>query len=181
MLINVPNDHGYAVNPDALGSKYASPSSHQLSSHQLTHKDLSFQELLVSSENSNELADSITYWVADLLDPPAQVSKSFSTSLPQAHPLTELQRLQQAANLGEQQKNRGYSICKEAVSNYPERVGNYADPISPLRERDLQALSELFYRDDIRDIETDITQMLLNLLPEPCWEENLFEFLREFL
>ncbi|MBF2027162.1 MAG: hypothetical protein IGS48_10405 [Oscillatoriales cyanobacterium C42_A2020_001] len=58
---------------------------------------------------------------------------------------------------------------------------SYADPISPLRERDIQALAVLFQRDDIAMIEADLTQMLLRLLPEPCWEEDGFEFLKEFL
>ena len=30
-------------------------------------------------------------------------------------------------------------------------------------------------------IEADVNQMLLHLLPEPCWDEDAFDFLREFL
>lgn len=97
------------------------------------------------------------------------------------HPPTEFQQLQQAADLGEQQKNRGHSIAKTSNPYVPETVGSYADPISPLRERDNQALTNLFHRDDIHAIEVDLTQMLLHLLPEPCWEEDPLEFLQEFL
>ncbi|MBC7972290.1 MAG: hypothetical protein H7Z11_19540 [Verrucomicrobia bacterium] len=53
--------------------------------------------------------------------------------------------------------------------------------MSPLRERDFKALSDFFLRDDIYTIETDVKQRLLLLLPEPCWEESVFDFLQGFL
>jgi hypothetical protein len=60
-------------------------------------------------------------------------------------------------------------------------LGSFAEPLSPLRERDFKALSDFFLRDDIYAIEADVKQRLLSLLPEPCWEENVFDFLQEFL
>lgn len=63
----------------------------------------------------------------------------------------------------------------------PERVGHYADPLAPLKERDVVSLAYLFQRHDMYDIEVDLNQMLLRLLPAPCWEEDPFEFLQEFL
>lgn len=97
--------------------------------------------------------------------------------------LAELAALQEAANLGEQQKLRDSTFCKEGsgLPLTPERIGHYADPLSPLKERDLLSLAHLFQREDMYDIEVDMNQMLLRLLPEPCWEEDPFEFLREFL
>ncbi len=75
------------------------------------------------------------------------------------------------------------TLCKTGASLplTPERLGHYADPLEPLRERDLFSLANLFQREDIGDIEVDLNQMLLRLLPAPCWEEDPFEFLQEFL
>ncbi len=56
-------------------------------------------------------------------------------------------------------------------------LGSYADPLSPLRERDLLALAALFQRDDMYAIEADVKHKLLLLLPEPCWDDDTFAFL----
>ena len=58
---------------------------------------------------------------------------------------------------------------------------SFAAPLAPLRAGDMQALSELFSRDDIFAIEVDVSQRLLALLPEPCWEDDVFAFLGKFL
>lgn len=50
-----------------------------------------------------------------------------------------------------------------------------------LRERDCTALIELFDRDDGDEIEADISCSLFWLIPEPCWEDDPFDFLREYL
>lgn len=57
----------------------------------------------------------------------------------------------------------------------------HADPLMPLQIRDLRVLSDLFERDDIDDITNNICDRLSQLYPEPCWDENPYEFLREFL
>lgn len=67
------------------------------------------------------------------------------------------------------------------LPNYLDLTRAGAEPISPLRERDTQALAALFDREDFEDIEIEVTQKLNCLYPEPCWEENPFEFLREYL
>lgn len=96
--------------------------------------------------------------------------------------LTELHQLQHFAQLQEQRKFRSDSFRKEDLEPQPvERVGNYADPLSPLRQGDLDALAQLFYRSDMATIEADVNQMLLRLLPEPCWEDEGLDFLSEFL
>lgn len=106
-----------------------------------------------------------------------------STSGSWSKPPLELTALQPAAHPGEQHPLPDGTICKgEArLPLTPERVGHYADPLAPLKERDLLSLTTLFQRDDMYDIEVDLNQMLLRLLPEPCWEEDPFEFLRDFL
>ena len=60
-------------------------------------------------------------------------------------------------------------------------VFNHAAPLTPMRERDLEALAEMFELQDDDEIEADIIQYLHLLCPEPCWEEDSFEFLREYL
>ncbi len=57
---------------------------------------------------------------------------------------------------------------------------DHAAPLSPLRDRDLVALSEFFDRDDLPNLEQDVNRHLLRLFPEPCWEDAL-SFIREFL
>lgn len=57
----------------------------------------------------------------------------------------------------------------------------YAPPLMPLKERDWRVLAELFEREDVDEIEADISNKLLFLIPEPCWEDDPFDFLREYL
>ena len=51
----------------------------------------------------------------------------------------------------------------------------------PLNDRDTKALLELFEREDIDQIEAEIDRNLLWLSPAPCWEDNPFDFLSEYL
>ncbi len=57
----------------------------------------------------------------------------------------------------------------------------YAIPLTALRERDWKVLAELFDRGDSDEIEADINSNLLLMIPEPCWEDDPFDFLREYL
>lgn len=94
----------------------------------------------------------------------------------------ELYALPALAHVGEGRKLQGGCLPQEGLpSQSSERLGTFADPLSPLRERDLFALEGLFQRSDMYWIEADVNQMLLHLLPEPCWDEDAFDFLREFL
>ncbi|NET34678.1 MAG: hypothetical protein F6K19_22065 [Cyanothece sp. SIO1E1] len=51
----------------------------------------------------------------------------------------------------------------------------------PLRQTDAKVLSNMFERDDMPEIEADITYNLLLRWPEPCWEDDPFDFLQEYL
>lgn len=93
-------------------------------------------------------------------------------------PSEELEALRQAALQGEIQKARSKRHQDTAES---EQFSGHAQPISPLRERDINALSDLFQRADMFEVEADINSRLLQLLPEPCWEDDPFDFVREFL
>ncbi len=57
----------------------------------------------------------------------------------------------------------------------------YATPLTALRTRDWKALLELFDREDVDEIDADVNGSLRLLPPEPCWEDDPFDFLREYL
>lgn len=65
--------------------------------------------------------------------------------------------------------------------NYSDNLQVNLSVYSILKERDWEALDSLFDRDDSDEIEAEIKNKLLWLVPEPCWEDNPFEFLKEFL
>lgn len=123
--------------------------------------------------------------------PPALAQSSHYQSVllrdsyqPQAE-LDGLYALRQAARL-KTLRQRTSSRSKVAFAILPNTadygtLDSYAAPLSPLRERDLTALAALFQRDDIYAIEADVSHRLLSLLPEPCWEDDVFAFLQEFL
>jgi hypothetical protein len=58
---------------------------------------------------------------------------------------------------------------------------DYVATAMPLRERDLEVLADLFRQDKIDEMEADVLNNLLRRYPEPCWEDNPMEFLKEHL
>lgn len=70
---------------------------------------------------------------------------------------------------------------EEFVSRALDRLRQYAPPLMPLKDRDLEALVSTFEQEDIQEIESDIALNLQTRLPEPCWEDNPIEFLQDFL
>lgn len=97
--------------------------------------------------------------------------------------LDGLEALRQAVKQAEARGVRlGSPRQREFFQSKPlERIPIHADPLSPLRERDLEAMQALFQSDHMGEIETDITQMLLRLWPEPCWDDSPLDFLHDFL
>lgn len=57
----------------------------------------------------------------------------------------------------------------------------YADPLAPLRQRDEQALEEVFEDTQVEEIIADIRTRLKQLQPEPCWDDDPFDFLSGYL
>ena len=57
----------------------------------------------------------------------------------------------------------------------------HAEPLAPLRQRDEQALEDVFDDSEVEDILTDVCIRLKQLYPEPCWEDELFDFLQEYV
>lgn len=62
-----------------------------------------------------------------------------------------------------------------------DRSSGAAEPLSPLRERDNKALADLFERDDLDEIHTDVLDCLGLLHPPPCWDEESVDLLEEFV
>ncbi|RZM82113.1 hypothetical protein [Leptolyngbya iicbica] len=58
---------------------------------------------------------------------------------------------------------------------------SHASPLAPLRARDREALDDFFERDDVSDIALDIHRYLSRMYPEPCWEDEPYEFLKGFI
>ncbi|BAY09024.1 hypothetical protein [Calothrix sp. NIES-2098] len=65
--------------------------------------------------------------------------------------------------------------------NYQGNLHIYAPSITSLEERDWKVMTELFDREDSDEIEADINSSLMLMIPEPCWGDDPFEFLREYL
>jgi hypothetical protein len=74
-----------------------------------------------------------------------------------------------------------YHLTQISPVTYPSHPQTYAPVFTSLRERDWKVLIELFDRQDSEDIEADINSNLLLMIPEPCWEDDPFDFLREYL
>jgi hypothetical protein len=56
-----------------------------------------------------------------------------------------------------------------------------ADPLAPLRDRDLRVLDAWFTAEEMGEIEADITESLKQRYPEPCWEDYALDFLEGFV
>jgi len=57
----------------------------------------------------------------------------------------------------------------------------HASPLAPLRERDAAALEEFFDHDRIQEVTLDIHRYLARMYPEPCWEDEPYEFLQGYV
>ncbi|WP_432808518.1 hypothetical protein [Pantanalinema sp. GBBB05] len=108
---------------------------------------------------------------------------SLHPSLRQEVALDGLEALRQAVKQAEAKGVRLGSLRqREFFQSQPaERIPIHAEPLSPLRARDLEAMQALFQVENMGEIEIDITQMLLRLWPEPCWEDSPLDFLQDFL
>jgi|GEM_PF-2208287 len=66
---------------------------------------------------------------------------------------------------------------------FEQGMGYYhgADPLAPLRDRDLRVLDAWFTDTEMSEIEADIVENLQYRFPEPCWEDYALSFLEGFL
>ncbi|MGD1951469.1 MAG: hypothetical protein ACFB14_17755 [Leptolyngbyaceae cyanobacterium] len=58
---------------------------------------------------------------------------------------------------------------------------HHADPLAPVRPRDEQALEEFFDDSQLDEIIADVHFRLKQLCPEPCWEDDPFDFLCSYI
>lgn len=63
----------------------------------------------------------------------------------------------------------------------PSLEVHHASPLAPLRPRDSQALDNFFDSDRIQEITLDVHRYLARIYPEPCWEDEPYEFLKGFI
>lgn len=91
-----------------------------------------------------------------------------------------LEALRQAALQGAIQKEKQRSPDRCELPEL-DQSKSYAAPLSPLRMQDIQELAVFFDGDDMPSLEEDMLNMLDRLLPEPCWEDNPFDFLGDFI
>ena len=70
--------------------------------------------------------------------------------------------------------------CQSQVNSWPLTTF-HADPLTPLRQRDEQALDDIFNHAQVEEIVADIYIRLQQLCPEPCWDDDLFDFLKGYL
>ena len=71
-------------------------------------------------------------------------------------------------------------VSKTTEKEYSQIVA-HAAPLSSLTEKDLQALAEIFESENTTEVEAELAQYLNLMYPEPCWEENPFGFLLDYL
>ncbi|MBF2005784.1 MAG: hypothetical protein IGS49_10050 [Chlorogloeopsis fritschii C42_A2020_084] len=78
------------------------------------------------------------------------------------------------------------SIYWQAIKSQDHNSNNQLEELHsclliPFKERDWKALTEMFDKQDVDQIETDINTILGLIVPEPSWEEDPFDFLQEYL
>jgi len=114
---------------------------------------------------------------------PSVADDQLSKSNKPSESVDGLEALLESAKRGAERKAGANWQHQKSIHQASEHspISSYADSLSPLRDRDHEALSGMFKRDDIAEIEADVTYCLARLLPEPCWEDNPFDFLKEFL
>ncbi|AFY38135.1 hypothetical protein Lepto7376_1807 [[Leptolyngbya] sp. PCC 7376] len=57
-------------------------------------------------------------------------------------------------------------------------ISPHAAPLISINRRDVTTLDELFLRDDITEIANEISIVLEQILPTPCWEDDPFDVVK---
>lgn len=71
--------------------------------------------------------------------------------------------------------------CDSAIVPTASYGADHANPLAPLRKRDSIALAEFFDKEDIQEISMDVHRYLSRIYPEPCWEDEPYEFLHGYI
>jgi hypothetical protein len=56
--------------------------------------------------------------------------------------------------------------------SFPVPEWDHAAPLTPIRDRDLQEMKDLFDRADMHAVEGEVDRMLSMLFPAPLWDES---------
>jgi hypothetical protein len=150
--------------------------------------ELASSSLRLHAETSTPSRDTQIAKAPNLGTPQTLRHTTWSQPSSQNLDLDGLYALRQAATLKAPQRLYTRSWSRRSLATLPDvsarelsDLCSFAAPLSPLRTRDLTVLSEFFLRDDMSVIEADISQRLISLLPEPCWEDEVSSFLKELL
>ena len=73
------------------------------------------------------------------------------------------------------------SSHQPGVSSLLKPLTLHAEPLAPLRQRDEHALEEIFDDIQVGEILADVCLRLRQLYPEPCWEDDPFDFLQGYV
>ena len=77
--------------------------------------------------------------------------------------------------------DKGVPFVSRNHRTSPSLGVSHASPIAPLRARDSAALAEMFNGDCLPEVTLDIHRYLARTYPEPCWEDEPYEFLNGYV
>jgi hypothetical protein len=95
--------------------------------------------------------------------------------------ILKTQPLETTSAFGAEGLSNGGLPSLKAESTSPSLDVYHASPLAPLRQRDSQALENFFDSDRIQDVALDIHRYLARMYPEPCWEDEPYDFLRGYI
>lgn len=105
-------------------------------------------------------------------------------SMESLHRLTvplDLSNMPTAPREGHQLDSSVVSVRKQVVQTSSSLDIGHASPLAPLRQRDSHALNEIFEIEHIQEITLDVHRYLARIYPEPCWEDEPYEFLHGYV
>lgn len=118
-----------------------------------------------------------TFWLKKLRDYRAAENPIIKSTLqPTTAPHHDL-----TFSFGVMRLSDGVLPQTQAVNTSPSLDVHHASPIAPLRQRDSAALNDFFECDHIQEIALDIHRYLARTYPEPCWEDEPYEFLNGYI
>ncbi|MEL6384022.1 MAG: hypothetical protein AAFQ89_16530 [Cyanobacteria bacterium J06626_18] len=68
-------------------------------------------------------------------------------------------------------------FARRSERTSPSLQVHHATPLAPLRDQDSEKLEALFEGEQIQDIVLDVHRYIARVYPEPCWEDEPYEFL----
>lgn len=68
-------------------------------------------------------------------------------------------------------------VAKTTEQTSPSLKVSHASPLAPLRSQDAKALESFFESEHIQETVLDIHRYIARIYPEPCWEDEPYEFL----